>query len=86
MARVDFSNLYRKKVDCIFVIFSKSWFLKLPDKGMESCETLKAMPQKEIIVFWVCKLSTKCKSMCVLQFFKLLEIEANVTFAINHEI
>ena len=58
MARVDFSNLYRKKVDCIFVIFSKSWFLKLPDKGMESCETLKAMPQKEFIVFWVCKLST----------------------------
>ena len=44
MARVDFSTLYRKKGDCIFVIFSKSWFLKLPDKGMESCETLKEMP------------------------------------------
>ena len=46
MARIDFSNLYRKKAGCIFVIFSKSRFLKLPDKGMESCETLKAMPQK----------------------------------------
>ena len=45
MARVDFSNLYKKKWDCIFVIFSKSWFLKLPVKGMESCETLKVMPK-----------------------------------------
>ena len=44
MARVDFS---RKKGDYIFVIFSESWFLKLPDKGMESCETLKAMPKKK---------------------------------------
>ena len=69
----------------MFVIFSKSWFLKLPDRGMESCETLKAMPKKEILVFGVCKLSTKCKNLCILQFSMLLGIEANVTFAINHE-
>ena len=51
MARVDFSNLYRKKGDCIFVTFSKSWFLKLLDKEMESCETLKAMPKKRKFLF-----------------------------------
>ena len=32
-----------RKEDCIFVIYSKSWFLKLPDKGME------------ILVLGVCK-------------------------------
>ena len=53
---------------------------------MESCETLKAMQKKEILVFGVCKLSTKCKNMCILQSSVLLGIEANVTFALNHEI
>ena len=51
MARVNFSTLYRKKGECMFVIFSKSWFLKLPDKGMESCETLKAMLKKRKFLF-----------------------------------
>ena len=46
MARVDFFNLYGEKGDCICVIFTKFWFLKLPDKEMKSCETLKAMPKK----------------------------------------
>ena len=41
MAGVDLSNHYRKKADFICVIFSKSWFLKLLDKGMESCETFR---------------------------------------------
>ena len=46
IAMVDFFDLYRKKGDCICVIFSKSWFLKLPDKEMGNCETLKTMHQK----------------------------------------
>ena len=76
MVRVDF-----------FVISFKSWFLKLPDKGMESCGTLTAMPpKKEIFVYGVCKLSTKCKNMCILRSPMLLGIEANVNFVINHEI
>ena len=47
---------------------------------MESCETLKAMHKKEILAFGVCKLSTKCKSICILRFSMLLGIEVNVTF------
>ena len=54
---------------------------------MESCEKFEGDAQKkEIFVFGVCKLSTKCKNMCILHSSMLLEIEANVTFAINHEI
>ena len=42
--------------------------------------------KKEILVFGICKLSTKSKNLCILQSSMLLGIEANVTFAINHEI
>ena len=45
------------------------------------------MPKKkEIIVFGVCKLSTKRKNMCILRSPMLLGIEANAIFAINNEI
>ena len=60
MAGNDFTIFIGKET--VFVIFSKSWFLKLPDKGMESCKTLKAMPQKENSCFRVCKSSSKYKT------------------------
>ena len=45
VARVDFQSLSIGRKETVFFIFSKSWFLKLPGKGMESCKTLKVMSE-----------------------------------------
>ena len=89
MARVDFFfNLYMKKGErrLYFCCFLQILVSKTARQRNRKRNLKRDAQKKEILVFGVCKLTTKYKNMCILQSSVLLRIEANVTFAINYEI